>query len=192
MTTQILTRFIHALWLGSGAFLMLIAAPAAFRAAPNSTVAANVVGAMLGRWHYLALAAPIALLLLDWRRARTHVLAVVFLAVILAAAQVSADLRIRSIRESSDVPISTLSRQDPLRRQFGMLHGVSSLLLLAQVVCAGVALAMDKDAYVRSSQHAPVTAPSPEPSLEVTPEPQLAAVDSQEPEPRSPGSDSAS
>ena len=64
-----------------------------------------------------------------------------------AAAQIGADMRIRSIRDSSDVPISSLSRQDPLRRQFGMLHGVSSLLLLAQVVCAGVALAMDKEAY---------------------------------------------
>jgi hypothetical protein len=58
-------------------------------------------------------------------------------------------LRIRNIRAKSPVPISELSREDPLRRQFGRLHGVSSLLLLMQVVAAGVALAMDRDAYPR-------------------------------------------
>ncbi|MBK5260142.1 MAG: hypothetical protein JJE51_11155 [Thermoanaerobaculia bacterium] len=165
MTTQVLTRFIHALWLGSGAFLMLIAAPAAFRAAPNSTAAANVVGAMLGRWHYLAIAAPLVLLILDWRRARTHVLVVVFIALLFAAAQIGADMRIRSIRQSSDVPISSLSRQDPLRRQFGMMHGISSLLLLAQVLCAGVALAMDNDAY-RGARPSAISLQESEPATE--------------------------
>jgi len=32
---------------------------------------------------------------------------------------VMVDMRIRSIRAKSPVPISELSRQDPLRRQFG-------------------------------------------------------------------------
>ena len=147
MTTQVLTRFIHAFWLGSGAFLIAVAAPAAFRAAPNSGVAATIVGAMLTRWHYIALAAPLALLILDWRRARVQVLAIVFVAIVLAAAQAIVDLRIRTIRAESAVPMSSLSRQDPVRRQFGMLHGVSSMLLLAQVIAAGAALAMDKEAY---------------------------------------------
>jgi hypothetical protein len=147
MTTHVLTRFIHAFWLGSGAFLIAVAAPAAFRAAPNSSVAAAIVGAMLTRWHYIALAAPLALLILDWRRARVHVLAIVFVAVVLAAAQAIVDLRIRTIRAESPVPMSSLSRQDPVRRHFGMLHGISSMLLLAQVIAAGAALAMDKEAY---------------------------------------------
>jgi hypothetical protein len=160
--THIVTRFIHAFWLGSGAFLIMVAAPAAFRAAPSPNVAADVVGAMLTRWHYIGLAAPLALLALDWRRARMHVLAIVFIAVILAAAQAVVDLRIRKIRASTSVPISQLARQDPVRRHFGMLHGVSSLLLLGQVVCAGAALAMDKD-YRRG---APVsTRITPLPSL---------------------------
>ncbi len=150
--THILTRFVHALWLGSGAFLIVVAAPAAFRASPTSTAAADVVGAMLTRWHYLALAAPLALLALEWRRARIHVLVIVFLAVIFAAGQAMTDLRIRKIRATSATPISELSRQDPVRRQFGMLHGVSSLLLLAQVICAGAALALDTD-YRPTTQH---------------------------------------
>ena len=137
-----IARFVHSIWLGSGVFLIL-AAQAAFRAAPNSTVAADVVGAMLGRWHYIALAAPIALLALEWRRARSAVLIVIFAGVVLAAAQAMVDLRIRSIRASSAIPMSELSRQDPLRRQFGRLHGFSMLLLLMQVIAAGVALGID-------------------------------------------------
>ena len=147
MTGHLIARYVHAIWLGSGLFLIAIAAPAAFRGAPNSAVAADVVGIMLSRWHYLALGAPLLLLFLDWRRGRIYVLSVVFVGILLAAAQAATDLRIRSVRASSAVPISELSREDPVRRQFGRLHGVSSLLLLMQVIAAGVALAMDREAY---------------------------------------------
>jgi hypothetical protein len=147
MNGHLIARYVHAIWLGSGLFLIAVAAPAAFRGAPNSTVAANVVGIMLSRWHYLALGAPLLLLFLDWRRGRVYVLTIVFVAILLAAAQAATDLKIRSIRASSSVPISDLPREDPVRRQFGRLHGVSSLLLLMQVVAAGIALAMDREAY---------------------------------------------
>jgi hypothetical protein len=147
MITQVLTRFIHALWLGSGIFLMFVAAPAAFRVAPSSTIAADVVGAMLGRWHYIALAAPLALLFLDWKRARVSVLIIVFIAIVFAGLQALVDLRIRGVRARSVIPMSELSRQDPVRRQFGLLHGMSSLLLLGQVIAAAAALAIDKEAY---------------------------------------------
>jgi hypothetical protein len=140
---MIITRLIHAFWLGSGAFLIAVAAPAAFRAAGNPTAAANVVGAMLNRWHYIALFAPLLLLALEWRRARVIVLSIIFLAVVLAAAQAMVDLRIRNIREKTPIPISQLSRHDPLRKQFGMLHGISSLLLLGQVLAAGAAIVAD-------------------------------------------------
>lgn len=139
-------RFIHAIWLGSGIFLIL-AAQAAFKVAASPTAAAAFVGALLGRWHYIALAAPIALLVLEWKRARSVVLVIIFAGVVFAALQVMVDLRIRSIRARSPVPISELSRQDPVRRQFGMLHGVSTLLLFAQIIAAGAALAVDRDAY---------------------------------------------
>jgi len=42
--------------------LLAIAAPAAFRAAGSPTTAANVVGAMLDGWHYIAIALPVILL----------------------------------------------------------------------------------------------------------------------------------
>lgn len=131
---------IAALWLGSAFFLML-AASAAFRSAPNSTVAADVVGSMLSRWHYIALAAPLALFALELRNARKLVLIVLFATILVAAAQAFVDLRIRTIRASSPVPMSELAKEDPLRRRFGALHGISMMLLLVQAIGAAVVVA---------------------------------------------------
>ena len=97
------------------------------------------------RWHYIALLAPLALIILEWRRAKTRMQFVLFAAIVLASAQALADTRIRMIRQQSIVPISSLSPADPVRRNFGMLHGVSSLLLIAQLVLAGAAVVMADD-----------------------------------------------
>lgn len=136
---EALQRLIAALWLGSAFFLML-SAQAAFRAAGNSSLAADVVGSMLTRWHYIALAAPLALFALELRRARPLILIVLFVAIVLAAGQSFVDLRIRSIRASSPVSISSLDRTDPVRRRFGALHGLSMMLLLAQTLIAATAV----------------------------------------------------
>ena len=134
------------MWFGSAAFLLFIAAPAAFRASDTATNAANVVGAMLGGWHYIAVLAPVALLAIEWRRARGGVIAVIFAGVLFAAMEVAVDFQIRAIRNASAVPISSLSRQDPVRRRFGLLHGVSSLLLIAQVIAAAAGtIAIERD-----------------------------------------------
>ena len=135
-----LSRLVAALWFGSAVFLML-AASAAFRSSPNSTVAADVVGSMLSRWHYIALAAPLALFALELRHARKLVLIVLFATIVIAAAQTFVDLRIRSIRTSSPIPISELPKEDPIRRRFGALHGFSMMLLLAQAIAAAVVVA---------------------------------------------------
>jgi hypothetical protein len=132
---EALQRLIAALWLGSAFFLML-SASAAFRAAGNTSVAADVVGSMLTRWHYIALAAPLALFALELRRARPLILVVLFVAIVLAAGQSFVDLRIRAIRQSSPIPISELDRTDPVRRRFGALHGISMVLLLSQAILA--------------------------------------------------------
>lgn len=120
----------------------MLAASAAFRAAPDPTAAADVVGAMLARWHYIALGAPLLLFALELRRLRRVVLIVLFIAVMLAAAQAIVDLRIRTIRAMSPVSISSLDRNHPVRKQFGALHGVSMLLLSLQAIAAGVVVAM--------------------------------------------------
>ena len=121
----------------------MLAASAAFRAAPNATTAADVVGAMLTRWHYIALGAPLLLFALELRHPRRVALIVLFVAIVLASLQIFVDLRIRSIRNSSSVSISSLDRRDPIRRQFGRLHGASMLLLVLQTVTA-VAIVVGK------------------------------------------------
>ena len=135
-----ITRLIQALWLGSGVFLLLTAS-AAFNAASNTTDAANVVGAVLVRWHYIALFAPLLLMFLEWRRSRPVMLVILFIAVLFASFQALLDTRIRMIRDSSAAPISSLSPGDPIRRQFGMLHGMSSMLLIGQVIAAAAVVA---------------------------------------------------
>jgi len=135
-----ITRLIQALWLGSGVFLLLTAS-AAFNAASNTTDAANVVGAVLTRWHYIALLAPLLLMFLEWRRSRPAMLVILFIAILLASFQGLLDTRIRMIRDASLAPISSLSREDPVRRQFGLLHAMSSMLLIGQVIAAAAVVA---------------------------------------------------
>jgi hypothetical protein len=136
-----LQRLIAALWMGSAFFLML-SASAAFRAAGNTSMAADVVGAILTRWHYIALAAPLALFALELRRARPLILVLLFVAILLAAGQSFVDLSIRAIRQSSPISISALDKTDPIRRRFGALHGLSMVLLLTQaIMAAGVVVA---------------------------------------------------
>lgn len=119
----------------------MLAASAAFRAAGSPVIAADVVGSMLTRWHYISLAAPLALFAFELRKVRRVVLIVVFSALILGALQSFVDLRIRAIRNSSVVPVSELERTDPVRRRFGMLHGLSMLLLALQAATAGYVVA---------------------------------------------------
>jgi hypothetical protein len=138
----IVHRWIAALWLGSGFFLIL-AASAAFRAAGDPFAAANVVGAMLTRWHYIALFAPVLLLILEWRRQRNRIVLLLFIAIIVAALQSMIDVRIAAMRQQSIVPISSLGRSNPVRRQFGMLHGLSTLLLLVDVAAAAAIVVLE-------------------------------------------------
>lgn len=133
-----ISLMLYAVWIGSGLTIALIAAPAAFEAAPSRTIAAAVVGAMLDRWHYIALAIPAILLIGEWRRGleNTRIVALLSLALLLGSAQAFADLEIRRIRESSIVPVSELPAESAVRRRFGMLHGASTLLMLVQIATA--------------------------------------------------------
>jgi hypothetical protein len=154
----IATALIQGLWFGAGAFLVFVAAPAAFGVAPSREMAANVVGAMLVRWHVLALAAPLVLLLIEWKQhdlERTFRVVVLAAALLFASGQVGADLRVRAMRFRSATPISQLSPSSPTRIAFGRLHGVSMLLMTLQVVCAGLALATGLPAERRGGPAAP-------------------------------------
>ncbi|HVT02644.1 MAG TPA: DUF4149 domain-containing protein [Thermoanaerobaculia bacterium] len=142
--TDSVARLGAAFWLGSGAFLVAVAAPAAFRGASSATEAANIVGRMLIVWHYIALLVPMLLLVREWYgRALGRTVAVVLLSVALmmAAAQAATDLKIRRLRSDSLIAMSDLPRTDPVRREFGALHGMSSLLMLGEILCAAAFVA---------------------------------------------------
>ena len=151
MTMNAARRLLLALWLGGGAVLLAIAAPAAFSASPTPVAAADVVGAMLSRWHYLEILAPVILLLIELRRARPlqAVRATLLaLAILLGSIQIGLDLHIRTIRAGAPIPISLLSRDHPTRRRFGFFHGLSSLAMLLQVVAAAGVVAAENDGQV--------------------------------------------
>ena len=137
-------RVLAGVWLGSAVFLAAVAAPAAFRNAPSPADAANVVGAMLTRWHYIAIGLPLMLFALRIRRARLLPVILLVAALIFAAGQIFADLRVRAIRGAAAAPIHSLSTSSPVRRQFGMLHGVSMLLLLGQILAAASYVASEE------------------------------------------------
>jgi uncharacterized membrane protein len=139
------SRLVAALWLGGGALLLAIAAPAAFRGAGDPTHAASIVGDMLGQWRYLALGAPAVLLVISaLRRSRRGPMILVGLALLLAVVQMAVDSRIHKIRAESPVPISSLEKSDPVRRHFGMLHGASSGLMLLQLIAATAVVWMEE------------------------------------------------
>lgn len=128
-----------ALWLGGGVFLMAVAAPSAFRFAPDSLVAGTIVGAMLAKWRYASIFAPLVLLIAEWRRERlqrTAPVLVLVAAVMLASLQIFTDMKVHEMRAASPVAIGSLSKSDPVRKRFGMLHGISSSLMLAQLLLA--------------------------------------------------------
>lgn len=100
---------------------------------------------MLTRWHYIALIAPLLLLVFEWKRSRPITLILLFAAVLFASSQSLVDTRIRVMRMTSLVPISYLPPENPTRRHFGLLHGISSLLLLGQILVAGAVVVSDTE-----------------------------------------------
>ena len=137
--TVLTRRIIAALWFGSGLFI-IIAAAAVFRAAGP-----DAIGAILTRWHYIALVAPLVLIFFEWRKQRGRMVLLLFVAVVIAASESLLDVRIAAMRRDSPVPISSLSRNSPVRRRFGMMHGMSTMLLILDVVAAAAVIAADRD-----------------------------------------------
>ncbi|MGZ8851406.1 MAG: hypothetical protein ACXW3E_13905, partial [Thermoanaerobaculia bacterium] len=82
------------------------------------------IGAMLTRWHYIALLAPVVLLILEWRRQRTAMVLLLFTGIVIAAAESVLDIRIAALR------------RELFRPHFALMHTLSVVLLLADVLIA--------------------------------------------------------
>jgi len=132
-------RLIAALWFGSGLFIV-IAAAAIFRAAGP-----DAIGVVLTRWHYIALLAPLTLIFFEWRKQRGRMVVLLFIAILVAAFESFLDVRLAAMRRDSSVPISSLSRNSPVRRRFGMMHALSTTLLLLDVIAAAAVIAADRE-----------------------------------------------
>lgn len=128
-----------AVWCGGG-LAMLLATRAIFARAGSRVLAGAISGEALLRFQVLRGVAAVLLgasALLGARGTAT-LLGLGCILFQLAASPV--DTRLRKLRGEIGGSTEGLAEGDPRRKQFGVLHGVSVLLLLAQIALAAVAL----------------------------------------------------
>lgn len=134
-----------AFWLGAALLFSAVVAPAAFAVLPTRTLAGDLVGRVLPVIFYAGIvlgALTIALeraVAEEWRWS-TAVAAAVVIVVTCAAAQFVVGSRIELVRSRISGPVDALAPGDPLRVEFGRLHGVSVLLLGVAMLSAAVDL----------------------------------------------------
>jgi hypothetical protein len=130
-----------AFWFGGG-IATFLATSAVFAKAEDRRVAGDFAGAILRRTNWgrnvAAFVMVFALLLPPYDRVSTAAL----VCLVLQGVAVVADLLTRRARQKAGGSIDSLPPGDPRRRRFAALHGVAMLVLLLQVVAAGVGLAL--------------------------------------------------
>jgi hypothetical protein len=128
-----------AIWAAGGASTFL-ATSAIFARAENRKQAGDFAGAVLRRslWFRLSAVALqiVALLLGAGGVANWFALG----AAVLTAAESSVQQAVRRIRRELGGSVDALAADDPRRRRFAALHGISMLLLLGQVVLGTIGL----------------------------------------------------
>jgi len=113
-----------------------------FQRAPDRKVAGDLAGAILARTG-LARSVAVALLVIAiLLGARGGAVDLAIGCAVLQALAVGADLQTRKARQAAGGSIDALPPGDPLRRRFAALHGVAMLVLLLQVLAAGIGLAL--------------------------------------------------
>jgi uncharacterized membrane protein len=143
--------FALALWVGGGAALSFIAAPALFEHAGSRQKAGDLVGHILRRFDTVAfIAGSVALLAIGLElagtvgAARTLTLKGALVAAMLGLALYSRFAlapQIRALREAMG-NVDEVPREDPRRAAFGRLHGFSVLCLLAQILLGAFAMGL--------------------------------------------------
>lgn len=153
MTTILRFLMIFSLgtWVGAGLFVSLVVAQAAFRQLPTPDLAGAVVGYTLTRLHLMGIAggfvflASAATLGGAGRLARPGVMLVVLMILLTAASEFGITPRMAALRRQMTAThgsIAATPADDPARRSFGKLHGVSASLELATLVIGLAALFM--------------------------------------------------
>jgi hypothetical protein len=135
-----------AIWFGGG-LAMLFATRGIFAVAESRKQAGRFSGAALMRYQLLRGAAAVLLGGAAFLGARGVPTLLGLAAILLQLFSAPVDARLRALRDELGGSTEGLEPGDRRRKLFGALHGVSVLLLLAQVAVAGVGLAL---ASVRS------------------------------------------
>jgi hypothetical protein len=144
-----LYKLVLALWLGSLFFFAAAVAPALFRVF-EPPQAGTVVRQLIPFLDTYGVLAAVTLIVLaagvEGRPRGRTLLRAAFLAgmgVLAAASMFGVTPRMERLRVSAGPSISALPPEDPVRRQFGMLHGVSTVLLLGEALLGLVVLGVD-------------------------------------------------
>jgi hypothetical protein len=135
-----LTIVVLAAWVGACLLFAAVVAPASFRVLPSRSLAGAITGEVLPVLFWSGVLAG-AIALLAARQARKR--AMTYVAVLLIALSAAGDLgpgrSIRSIRKQSAAAMDSLSTDDPIRRRFGRLHGLS-VAVMGLAMLSAVAL----------------------------------------------------
>lgn len=134
-----------ALWLGAAVLFSAVVAPAAFAVLPTRTLAGDIVGRVLPVVFYAGMLVGAIVVAADaidaeeWRWS-TRLVSGALIAIACASAQLIVGSRIDQVRSRISGPVDALAPGDPLRVEFGRLHGISVALLGVAMLAAVVAL----------------------------------------------------
>jgi hypothetical protein len=142
-----LALLLLALWLGGATVVATAVAPAAFAVLPTRALAGALVGRVLPSVFYAGIVLGAIAGVLAWTdRATPHATARAIASfgtvVACAIAQWVIAPRIARLRETIGPSVEALATTDPLRIEFGRLHGLSVLAMGIGMLTAGVAIVL--------------------------------------------------
>jgi putative copper export protein len=145
-----LSLFLLALWVGGGAAISFVVAPAVFERAGSRRLAGEIVGQILRRFDIAILTGgPLLVLLALLEMAgtvgggRTLSLKLALCAAMLGLglySRFALTPEIRRLRDELGDQLDQLPREDRRRQAFGRLHGFSVLCLLGEILCGALAM----------------------------------------------------
>lgn len=136
-------------WVGAAFFVGVVLAPGTFALLPTRELAGSVVGMALARLHWLAYGCGViyfaTVLALSGERVprRTALALVALMLVLTGVSQHVVTPRLAALRAqmaAENGSIDGTPKENPLRQQFGKLHGVSSFLELLVLLQGAAAL----------------------------------------------------
>jgi uncharacterized membrane protein len=144
--------FVLALWVGGGAAISFVVAPAVFELAGSRRLAGEIVGRILRRFDaYVLAAGPVSVLLVllemlgragGPRTLNLKLALVVGMTGLALYSRFALTPEIRKLRDQLGDQLDQVPKEDPRRRAFGRLHGFSVLCLLGEILLGALAMAL--------------------------------------------------